>query len=124
MPMRYLSIYTPAKQTAGPPSKEHMAAMEKLIEEYTKAGVLVTTGGLLPVSQGGARVRSSSGKSTVVDGPFTESKELVAGFAVLEVKSHDEVIERTKHFLTVAGDGECELRQIMGPDGGEGSAKA
>jgi hypothetical protein len=122
--MRYLSIYTPAKHTAGPPSKEHVAAMEKLVEEYTKAGVLVTTGGLSAVSKGGARVRSSGGKTSVVDGPFTESKELIAGFAIIDVKSHDEAIERTKHFLTVAGDGECELRQIMGPDGGVGFAKA
>ena len=51
-----------------------------------------------------------------MDGPFTESKELIAGFAVLEVKSKEEVIEIARRFLKVAGDGECELRQMMGPE--------
>ncbi len=115
--MKFLSMYTPDPKTAaGPPSKEHMEEIEKLIEESMKAGVLLETGGLLPVSKGGARVRRSGGEITVIDGPFTESKELVAGFAVLEVKSKEEVIEIARRFLKVAGDGECELRQMMGPD--------
>ena len=60
----------------------------------------------------GARVRSSNGKLSVTDGPFTESKELAAGFALLKVNSKEEAIELTRKFLQVAGDGECELRQI------------
>ena len=89
--------------------------MGKLVEEGFKAGWLVATEGCLP-SKLGARVRSSSGKQTVTDGPFTESKELVAGFAILKVNSKEEAIELTRKFLQVAGDGECELRQIYEVD--------
>jgi len=109
--MRFLSIYK-SQETNVPPTAEHMAKMEKLIEESRKAGVLVATEGCLP-SALGARVRLSGGKVTVTDGPFTESKELVAGFALLQTKSKEEAIELTKMFLNVAGDGECEIRQIF-----------
>jgi hypothetical protein len=109
--MRFLSIYkTP--ETNIPPTAEHIAKMEKLIEESMKAGELVATEGCLP-SALGARVRLSGGKVTVTDGPFTESKELIAGFALLQAKSKEEAIELTKKFLSVAGDGECEIRQIF-----------
>jgi len=107
--MKFLTIYTPAKHNAGPPSPEHMARMGKFMEEETKAGVLVTTGGLLP---GAARVGSSGGEITVMDGPFAESKELTAGFAILEVKSQAECLEACRRFLRVAGDGVSEIRQI------------
>jgi hypothetical protein len=60
----------------------------------------------------GARVRQSDGKVTVTDGPFTESKELVGGFALIRVNSKAEAIERTKIFLNIAGDGETEIRQV------------
>ena len=108
--MRFLSIYKHA-ETGVPPTTEEMAAMGKLIEEMTNAGTLISTEGCLPTSKG-ARVRRSGGKLTVTDGPFTESKEVIGGFAVLEAKSREEAIELTKRFLEVAGDGECELRQI------------
>src|SRR5437016_14150884 len=74
--MRFLSIYK-TKERSAPPSQEEMATMGKLVEEGFKAGWLVGTEGCLP-SKLGARVRSSNGKQTVTDGPFTESKELVA----------------------------------------------
>jgi hypothetical protein len=61
----------------------------------------------------GARVRLSEGKLTVTDGPFTEAKELVGGFAILRTNSREEAIELAKQFLPVAGDGECELRQLF-----------
>lgn len=108
--MRFLSIYKTAERSA-PPSQEEMATMGKLVEEGFKAGWLVATEGCLP-SKLGARVRSTNGKQTVTDGPFTESKELVAGFAILKVNSKEEAVELTRKFLQVAGDGECELRQI------------
>jgi hypothetical protein len=108
--MRFLSIYKHA-ETNVPPTMEEMAKMGQLIEEMTNAGTLVSTEGCLPSSKG-ARVRRSGGKLSVTDGPFTESKEVIGGFAVLEAKSREEAIELTKHFLEVAGDGECELRQI------------
>lgn len=108
--MRFLSIYK-AQETGAPPTTEEMAKMGHLIEEMTSAGTLVATEGCLPTSKG-ARVRRSDGKVTVTDGPFTESKEVVAGFALLEAKSKEHAIELTRRFLEVAGDGECEVRQI------------
>ena len=108
--MKFLSIYKTAERNT-PPTQEEMAAMGKLIEEGMKAGWLVATEGCLP-SALGARVRRSSGKLSVTDGPFTESKELVGGFAILQVNSKQEAIELARKFLGVAGDGECELRQI------------
>jgi hypothetical protein len=88
-----------------------MASMGRLIEEGTKAGWLASTEGCLP-SALGARVRRAEGKLTVTDGPFTEAKELVGGFAILNANSKAEAIELTRRFLSIAGDGECELRQI------------
>ncbi|HMI96392.1 MAG TPA: YciI family protein [Micropepsaceae bacterium] len=108
--MRFLSIYK-TKETNEPPSQEHMAQMGKL-EEMTKAGTLLATEGCLP-SFKGARVRRSGKQLTVTDGPFTEAKEVIGGFALLQAKSKAEAIELTKRFLNVAGDGECELRQVF-----------
>jgi hypothetical protein len=109
--MRFLSIYKSVEQNT-PPSLEHVTKMTKLIEEWMKAGVLLGTEGCLP-SALGARVRLADGKVTVTDGPFTESKEVVGGFALLEAGSKEEMIELTKRFLDVVGDGECEIRQIF-----------
>ena len=109
--MRFLSIYR-SKETNEPPTPERMAEMGKLIEEMTKAGTLLATEGCLP-SFTGARIRRSGEKLTVTDGPFTEAKEVIGGFALLQAKSKAEAIELTKHFLKVAGDGECELRQVF-----------
>ena len=108
--MKFLSIYK-AAETGTPPSPEHMAQMEKLIEESMKSGELIATEGCLP-SALGARVRLDTGKYSVVDGPFTESKEVVGGFAILQAPSKKEAVEITKRFLAVVGGGECEIRQI------------
>ena len=110
--MKFLGLYRPAAPEGTPPSQENMAKMGKLIEEMTKAGVLLATEGCMPSSQG-ARVRYSGGKFTVTDGPFAETKELIAGFALLEVKSKEEAIEWTRRFLEVVGEGENEIRQIF-----------
>lgn len=109
--MRFLSLYKPAKKEGDPPTRQEMAEMGKLIEEMVKAGVLLSTEGCQPSSKG-ARVRLSGGKLTVTDGPFTEAKELIGGFAILQAKSKEEAIELTRRFLDVAGDGECEIRQL------------
>jgi hypothetical protein len=109
--MRFLSIYKAVERNT-PPSPEHVASMGALIEESMKAGVLLGTEGCLP-SALGARVRLSGGKVTVTDGPFIESKEVIGGFAVLQANSKAEAIELVKKFLDVAGDGECEIRQIF-----------
>jgi hypothetical protein len=108
--MKFLSIYKTAERNA-PPSEEEMSKMGKLIEEGFKAGWLLATEGCLP-SALGARVRLGGGKLTVTDGPFTEAKELVGGFAILRTDSKEQAIELAKQFLPVAGDGECELRQL------------
>jgi len=112
--MKFLSIYKSAERNA-PPSQEEMANMGKLVEEGMKAGWLLGTEGCLP-SALGARVRNSSGKLTVTDGPFTEAKEVVGGFAILRANSKQEAIQLAKDFLQVVGDGECELRQIFEAD--------
>jgi hypothetical protein len=108
--MRFLSIYKSAERNT-PPSMEEMATMGKLVEEGMKAGWLLSTEGCLP-SKLGARVRKSSSKISVTDGPFTESKEVVGGFAILKANSREEAIELIRKFLGAVGDGECELRQL------------
>jgi hypothetical protein len=85
--------------------------MGKLVEDGMKAGFLLATEGCLPTALG-ARVRMSGGKLTVTDGPFAEAKEVVGGFALLRANSKEEALEMVKNFLQVAGDGECELRQL------------
>jgi hypothetical protein len=109
--VRYMCLYKPSTAEGVPATEQEMAAMGKLIDEMSKAGVLLATEGCQPSSKG-ARVRLDGGKFSVTDGPFTESKELVAGFAVIQTKSKAEAIEWTKRFLTVAGDGETEIRLL------------
>ena len=99
-------------ESGAPPSPELMEKMGKFMETITKAGVLVASEGLQPSAKG-ARVRVSDSKATVIDGPFTEAKELVASYAILEVASMAEAIEWTTRFLKVLGGGECELRPVF-----------
>jgi hypothetical protein len=95
------------------PSRELIQKMGAFMEEVARAGVLVATDGLQPSSKG-KRVRlSEGGKVSVIDGPFTESKELIASYALLEVPSMAEAIDWTTRFLQVLGSGECELRPIF-----------
>ena len=108
--MRFLSVYRTV-ETGVPPTQEEMSTMGKLIEEGMKAGWLVAAEGCMP-SFTGARVRKSDGKTTVMDGPFAETKELIGGLAILQANSKEHAIELTKYFLSYAADGECELRQL------------
>ena len=108
--MRFLSIYKAVERNS-PPSPEEMAAMGKLIEEGMKAGWLLSTEGCMPAALG-ARVRRSGAQVTVTDGPFTEAKEVMGGFAILKANSKEEAIELTRTFLSHVGEGECELRQL------------
>ncbi len=112
--MRFLSIYK-SPEKGVPPTQEEMVRMGKLIEDWTKAGHLLSAEGCLP-SATGARIRLGNGKVNVTDGPFTESKEVIGGFALLQVKSKAEAVELVREFLHVAGDGECELRQLYDTD--------
>jgi hypothetical protein len=111
-----------AENTGNVPSEQLQNDMGKLIEEWTKAGVLVRTAGLRPTREG-FRVRNNHGKLTTTDGPFTETKEVIGGYAILDVASKEEAIERTKRFLEIHGKDwnlECEVRPIDGQEfGGE-----
>jgi hypothetical protein len=97
------------------PTPEMYAQMEVFIEEATKAGVLLATGGLAPADQA-TKVIRSGGQFTVVDGPFTEAKELIGGWGLLECRDKAEAIEWTKRFLeATGGDGESIVRPTFGP---------
>lgn len=96
------------------PKPEAFAAMQKYNEEAVKAGVLLAAEGLTPTSKG-VRVRFTGDKRTVIDGPFAESKELVAGFSIIKVKSLEEAIEWVKRAPNVSpnGEGLVEIRKLM-----------
>ncbi|MDB6163422.1 MAG: hypothetical protein JWL98_854 [Xanthomonadaceae bacterium] len=115
--MRFLSLVRINEHAGTQITPRLMADMGKLMDEMTKAGVLVSTAGLRPTSEG-VRVRLSKGTTTVIDGPFTETKEVVGGYAMLETKTKEEAIEATRRFLHVHGDEweiECEVRQVEAP---------
>ena len=110
--MRYMALWHPVKNAA-PPTQEHYAEMGKLIGEMTKAGVLIDTGGW-DAKAPAILVRNSGGKVTVTDGPFSESKELIAGYAIFQVQSKDEAVKWGKRFIAIAGEGYSEMREIPG----------
>ena len=113
--MRFMVIVKATKDSeAGAlPSEELLTAMGKYNEELAKAGILLAGDGLQPSSKG-ARVRFSGPKRTVVDGPFAETKELVAGFWMWKVKSKEEAIEWVKRCPNpMPGDSEIEIRQVF-----------
>ena len=113
--MRFMMIYRPADtkdmEAGVPPTQDEIVRMGTFIDEMAKSGVLLATDGLQPSSKG-ARVRLSGGMLSVTDGPFAETKELIAGFAIVQVKSKHEAIELAERFLKLAGDGESEIRQM------------
>ncbi|HKW37168.1 MAG TPA: YciI family protein [Burkholderiales bacterium] len=114
--MRFLSMIRINERSGQKPSEKLMADMGKLIEEFTRSGNLISTAGLRPTAEG-FRVRLSGGKMRVTDGPFTEAKEVIGGFAMLEAKSKAEALELTRRFLQVHGDEwelECEVRPLDG----------
>ncbi len=113
--MRFMVIVKANKDTEGGvmPSEKLLADMGKYNEELVKAGVLLAAEGLHPSSKG-ARVRFSGAKRTVIDGPFTEAKELIAGFWLFQVKSREEAIEWVKRCPNpLEGESEIEIRQVF-----------
>jgi hypothetical protein len=108
--MKFLSMYKTAERNQ-PPSQQEMETMGKLMQDWFASGKLLAAEGCMP-SQFGARVRQTKGQFAVTDGPFSESKELVGGLAILQAPSREAAIEYAKEFMKVAGDGECELRQL------------
>jgi hypothetical protein len=115
--MRFLIMVKGNKDTeAGVmPEEQLIADMAAYHEELVKAGVLLDASGLQPTSKG-ARIKYSGGKRTVIDGPFTEAKELIAGYTLIQVKSREEAMEWAKRFPAPFGegrDGEIEIRQLF-----------
>ena len=118
--MRFLSMIRVDEKTGQQPSERLMTEMGKLLEEMTREGTLVSTAGLRPTREA-VRIRWDRGKVSTTDGPFTETKEVIGGYAILEAKSMKEAIELTHRFLRIHGDEwniECEIRQQEGPDCG------
>ena len=114
--MRFIIMGMATKETeaGAPPNPEAMAAMQKYNEELVKAGILLAAEGLAPTSKG-ARVQFSGDKRTVIDGPFAETKELVAGFSIIKVNSLQEAIEVVKRTPNIFPNGEAqvEIRKLM-----------
>jgi len=113
--MRFMMLVKHA-ENSGPPPKELMDAIAKLGEEAVKAGTMLGNGGLAPTAKS-TRVRVSNGKLSVTDGPFTETKEVVGGYAMLQAKDKAEAIEWTKRFLQLHGEEwtvSAEVREIVG----------
>lgn len=118
--MRFLSMVRVQENSGQRPSERLMREMGKLMEEMTRSGKLIATGGLTPTSEG-FRMRSNHGKITKTDGPFAETKEVVGGYAIMEADSMEEVVAMTRRFLEVHGDEwnvECEVRPLAGPEFG------
>jgi hypothetical protein len=110
--MRFMMMTTnDPNEPMTPPNPEMYAEMGKLIEEMSKAGILLATGGLEATP---THIKSKGGKVNVVDGPFTEAKEAVVGFALVETKSREEAIEFSKRFWQVAGDGQGKIYEVFG----------
>ena len=121
--MRFMSMVKSTERMSGPPPKALMEATDNLVQEAAKDGcVMVQAGGLLPTSSG-MRVRLSGGKLIVTDGPFTEAKEVIGGYAIFDAKSKAHMRKWTERFMALhqthmpGWEGECEVRQI--PEMGE-----
>ena len=113
--MRYMMLIR-VDESASPaePSEELMQEMGKLLEEMTKAGAMLDTGGLRPLDES-TRLRQSGGRLTVVDGPFAEAKEVVGGYALIQAKTKEEAVEWTSRFLAIHGpewEISAEVRQV------------
>ena len=118
--MRFLSMIRVDENTAQKPSERLMKEMGKLLEEMTANGSLLSTTGLRPTSEG-VRMRWNRGKLSATDGPFTETKEVIGGYAIVEAPSMKEALEITRRFLAIHGDEwniECEVRALDGPEFG------
>jgi hypothetical protein len=118
--MRFMMMVKSA-ESCGQPPQALMEAIGKLAEDAVKAGTMLESGGLSPTAMS-TRVRLSHGQLTTTDGPFTETKEVVGGYAVFEFKSKQEAVESAERFMELhkthwpGWEGETEVRQIFGPD--------
>jgi len=112
--MRFMVMhYSTADNEEGvPPTPEHIAAIGQLMQESAMAGVLLSGEGVHPSSKG-ARIEVSDGNMRVIDGPFAEAKEVIAGFAILECRDREEAIEHAKRFAAIAGAPRIDVRQVV-----------
>jgi hypothetical protein len=116
--MRFLMLVKHG-ENPGPPPPQFLEAMTKLGEDAAKSGTMIASGGLVPISQS-TRVRLSRGQVSAIDGPYTEAKEVVGGFAMFELKSKEEAIEGAMNFMELhkkywpGWEGETEIRQVLG----------
>ena len=117
--MRFMSIIL-SSQPAGPPSPKLLEAVHKLAEREIKAGRMLDSGGLMPVSTG-AQVRIADGKVSVIDGPFVESKEMIGGYAIFELRDKEEAVALAVEFMQLhkehmpGWEGTCEVRAYAMP---------
>jgi hypothetical protein len=124
--MRFLMLVKHG-ENPGPPPPEFLAAMTKLGEDAAKSGTMIASGGLVPISKS-TRVRLSRGQVAAIDGPYTEAKEVVGGFALFELKSKQEAIDGAMNFMALhkkywpGWEGETEIRELLGPEAFEQKA--
>jgi hypothetical protein len=110
-----------AEKLSGPPPQALMDAIDKLTEESKRDNTMVAAGGLAPVAAS-THVRVGNGKLTTTDGPYTEAKEIIGGFAIFDLKSKEDAIKSAEGFMELhrkhwpAWEGETEVRQIFGPE--------
>ena len=112
--MRFLSLVRVSENSGQVPSEKLMADMGQLIQEFMAKGALVETAGLRPTSEG-FRIRNNHGTLSKTDGPFTEAREVIGGYAILKADSIEEAVRLTERFLEVHGDEwnvECEVRAL------------
>jgi hypothetical protein len=95
------------------PDEQMYVDMGRFVDELSRAGVLLATGGL----DHGTHVTATGGEITLTDGPFSESKEVIVSFALIETRSKDEAVELARRFWKIVGDGEGDIRQVFGPEG-------
>ena len=119
--MRFMMLVKHKDQTCGAPPKEFMDQLNKLSEDASKTGAMIASGGLAPMDQS-TRVRLENGNVLIMDGPFSETKEVVGGYAQFEFKTKEDAVASTKKFMELHRDywpgweGETEIRQIFGPE--------
>lgn len=109
--MRVISIWKPAAEIAAPTQKM-MEEMGAFMAEAVNAGILLATEGFGPSTKEDLKVRYAKGEWRVTDGPFTEAKEVIGGFAIMKFKNRDELIHWTRRFMEIAGEGECEIHRL------------
>lgn len=118
--MRYMYLVVSPREMDGPPPQRLMDEMAKLTEKRMADGSMVDSGGLLPTAMGAARITLKGGKLSVLDGPFTESKEVIGGYAIFEFKTREEAIASAVEFMNLhkefgeGWEGVCEMRPMAG----------